>query len=394
MERKKNNCAARHERRCLRLLIAGGGTGGHVYPAIAIAQKVRACRPDAEILFVGTRDRLEARAVPRSGFSLAFITVKGLAATRPALQRLGALLWLASGVPLWQSILLLARFRPHVVVGTGGFVCGPVLLAARLLRVPSLAVELNEIPGLTTRITARFVSAAAVVSEACRGRYIRLLGRKAPRVRVEVVGTPLRQEIISARREDAARALGLDPSRLTLLVFGGSIGSLPVNKAFGQALGILARRPGMGEVEIVHITGRGNAPCLTAAQADELGLRYHPFEYRDDMHNALAAADMVVSRAGGSTLAEITARSLAAIIVPWSGAAERHQELNAAHLETAGAALVIRDSELTPQRLADAIWLLLSDTAAREQLARQSLMMSKRDAADAVVRMIEDLAGD
>jgi len=391
MGREKHNSAARQDGP-LRLLLAAGGTGGHVYPAIAIAQRVRACRPDAEILFVGTRDRLEGRAVPRAGFKLAFISVKGLAATRPALQRLGALLWLASGAPLWQSVLLLARFRPHVVVGTGGFVCGPVLLAARLLRVPSLAVELNDIPGLTTRITARFVSAAAVVSETCRRRYLGLLGTRAARVRVEVVGTPLRQEILSTRREDATRALGLDPSRLTLLVFGGSIGSLSVNKAFGQALEILARRPGMSEVEILHITGRGNAPRISAEKASSLGLRYHPFDYRDDMHNALAAADIVVSRAGGSTLAEITARGLPAVIVPWSGSAEGHQELNAAHLERAGAALVIRDAELTPQRLADAIWLLASDPAAREQLARRSLMTSKRDAADAVVRMIEDLA--
>jgi UDP-N-acetylglucosamine--N-acetylmuramyl-(pentapeptide) pyrophosphoryl-undecaprenol N-acetylglucosamine transferase len=392
MKQAKDNSAAPHGTTGLRVLIAAGGTGGHVYPAIAIAQRIRARHSEAEMLFVGTRDRIEARVVPAAGFRVAFITVKGLAATRSVVQRLKAGLWLAAGVPLWQSLLLLRRFRPDVVVGAGGFVCGPVLVGAWLTRTPSLAVEQNEIPGLTTRVAARLVSGAAVVSDGCRNRYLALLGRRAERVRVEVVGTPVRGEIISTSREDAARALGIDPSRLALLVFGGSIGSLPVNRAFVGAVEILARQPAFNEVEIVHITGRENVAYLDEARARELGLRYHVFEYRDDMHNALAAADIAVSRAGGSALAEITARGLAPIIVPWAGAAEGHQEQNAAPLEASGAAVVIRDAELTAQRLADEIWRLVSDPAARDGLARRSEAMGRPGAADAVVDMIEDLA--
>lgn len=378
----------------LRVLIAAGGTGGHVYPAIAIARHLRQAHPEAEILFVGTRERMEAQAVPDAGFRLAAIKVKGLAGRQSHFQRLVSLAWLLAGLPVWQSLVILLRFRPHVVVGMGGFASGPVILAARMLRIPCLAVEQNEIPGFTTRLVARMVSAAAVVSEQCQQRYLRLLGRRARTVPVRVVGNPVRPEILSTTRDEGIKALGLDPGRVVLLAVGGSIGSLPVNRAFAAALELLAKKPGFADrVEILHITGRQNVAFLDPARARELGLRYHVRDYLDDMHHALAAADVVVTRAGGTALAEMTARGLPAVVIPWAGAADGHQEHNALRLANAGAAVMIRDAELTPERLADAVWALVSDEAARRRLAERSRSLGRPDAAARVVGMIEQLAG-
>jgi len=375
------------------VLMAAGGTGGHVYPAIAVAKHLREVQPDSQVLFVGTRERLEARAVPAAGFPLAVIRVKGLAGRQSLLQRVASIAWLAAGLPLWQSLAILLRFRPHVVVGMGGFASGPVILAARLTGIPTLAVEQNEIPGFTTRIIAKMVSAAAVVSEPCRQRYLRLLGKRASKVSVRVVGNPVRAEILSATREDGARALGLDVNRTILLAVGGSIGSLPVNRAFAGALELLAKKPGFANsVDVLHITGRQNIAFLDPARAEEFGLRYHVRDYLDDIHNALAAADLVVTRAGGTALAEITARGLPAIVIPWAGAADGHQEQNALRLAKAGAAVMIRDAELSPERLADDLWRLLSDEHARKRVAERSKSLGRPDAAAHIVAMIEQLA--
>ena len=152
----------------MRVVLAGGGTGGHVYPAIAIATRLRQRAPDAAVLFIGTRDRMEAEKVPAAGFDFAAISVRGVTGRQPLLRRARALGRLATGLPVWQSLRILRRFRPDVVVGTGGYVCGPVILAARLLRVPTMTVEQNEVPGLTTRLVSRLVEVAALVSETRR----------------------------------------------------------------------------------------------------------------------------------------------------------------------------------------------------------------------------------
>jgi len=372
----------------LRVVFAAGGTGGHVYPAIAIASRLRHLHPDAAVLFIGTRDRMEAEKVPAAGFDLATISVRGVAGRQPLLRRLGALARLAIGLPVWQSLATLRRFRPDVVVGTGGYVCGPVILAARLLGVPTMTVEQNELPGLTTRLVSRLVDVAGLVSEASAAGY----ARSGRRQEVEVVGNPVRPEIITTTREAAAAALGLDPGLTTVVATGGSIGSLPVNRAFVGALEQLAAEGALAGVQVLHLTGRENALRLEPDRVEALGLRYVAREYLDAMHNALAAADLLVTRAGGTALSEIAARGIAAIIIPWAGAAANHQEQNAAPFAQSDAGIVIRDDELTPERLAAAMERLLGDPAARDEMARRCRELGRPDAADRVIAIIERLA--
>ena len=378
--------------RPLRVLFAAGGTGGHIYPAIAVAQRLLELHPGSEVLFVGTRARLESTVVAGYGFDLKYISVAGLAGKMSLWRRLRSMASLAVGVPLWQSMSIICRFRPSVVVGTGGFVCGPTILAAWILAVPTLLVEQNEAVGVTSGLVSYLVDAAGVVSEQSAQLLHRGLLRR--RMRVEVVGNPVRRQILRTTREQGCQALGLDPSKIILLAFGGSVGSLPVNRAFCGALEILAQEGLLKDVDAAHVTGRENVHRLEAGRAKELGIRYHVFDYLDDMHNALAAADIVVSRAGGTALAEITARGIAAITVPWAGAARNHQEQNARRLFDKGAVVMITDADLTPSRLANELRSLLTDENKRIELAQRAKQLGRPDAADRVIEIIEDLAAD
>jgi UDP-N-acetylglucosamine--N-acetylmuramyl-(pentapeptide) pyrophosphoryl-undecaprenol N-acetylglucosamine transferase len=350
----------------------------------------------SEVLFVGTRGRsplrpsLESTVVVGCGFELKHISVAGLAGKMSVRRRLRSAASLAIGLPLWQSMVAISRFSPSVVVGTGGFVCGPMILAAWLLSVPTLLVEQNEAAGVTSGLVSYLVDAAAVVSEESAQLLRRGLLRR--RTRVEVVGNPVRLQVLRTTREEGCRALGLDPSKIVVLAFGGSVGSLPVNRAFCGALEILAQEGLLKDIEVAHVTGRENVHRLEAGRAEELGIRYHVFDYLDDMHNALAAADIVVSRSGGTALAEITARGIAAITVPWAGAARNHQEQNARRLFEDGAVVMITDADLTPSRLANELRSLLTDEQRRTDLAHRAKQLGRPDAADRVIEIIEDLA--
>jgi UDP-N-acetylglucosamine--N-acetylmuramyl-(pentapeptide) pyrophosphoryl-undecaprenol N-acetylglucosamine transferase len=355
-----------------------------------VAQRLLELHPGSEALFVGTRGRLESRIVPACGFELKCISVAGLAGKMSLWRRLRSLASLAVGLPLWQSMSIISQFSPSVVVGTGGFVCGPVILAAWLFSAPTLLVEQNEAAGVASGLVSYLVDAAAVVSDEAAKFYQNRTLLKP--VRVEVVGNPVRSQVLRATREQGAQALGLDPLKIIVLAFGGSVGSLPVNRTFCGALEILSQEGLLKDVEVVHVTGRENVHRLEAGRAEELGIRYHVFDYLDDMQNALAAADIVVSRAGGTALAEITARGVAAITVPWAGAARNHQEQNARRLFDKGAVVMITDPELTPVRLAQELRSLLTDERRRTELAHRARQLGRPDAADRVVEIVEDLA--
>lgn len=239
--------------RPLRVLFAGGGTGGHLSPALAIAQTLRLCHPDAEVLFIGTADRLEASKVPAAGFAFRAISVHGLAGRwsfAGLARRLRALLEILTLLPLWQSLFILGQFQPDVVVGTGGYVCGPVLFAARLTRRTAILVEQNEEIGYTSRLVSRFIRLAAVISESS-GAYFRAHG-----IRTEVVGNPVRPAILDTTRQQGIAALELESDRCTLAIVGGSLGSTPVNEAAIGALRRLAREHWFRDGwQVVHAVG-------------------------------------------------------------------------------------------------------------------------------------------
>ena len=373
----------------IRVLLAGGGTGGHLVPAIALAQALRERDANTPILFVGAADRMEALAVPAAGFDFAPISVHGLMgrwSLSGLMRRLRGALEVLSGLPLWQSIAILRRFRPDVVVGTGGYVCGPVLLAAWLRRIPTLLLEQNEDPGATSRLVMPIVSAAAVVSEGA-ARPFRKRG-----VRVETVGTPVRPLVMATTREEGVRALGLSPSRKTLAILGGSLGSRAVNSAAAGALKALAEQEWFRSGwQTVHITGRGRDGAPMVAEMKGLGVRYTAYDFRDDVHHVLAAADAVVTRAGGTFLAEISARGIPMVVVPWSGAAQDHQTHNALPFAEAGAAIIISDSELTATRLAATLESLLPDEGRLRAMAEACRSLGHPEATDRILTTIREL---
>jgi len=372
-----------------RVALTGGGTGGHVYPALAVAAALRRQRPEVRLLFIGG-DRLEARLVPAAGLPFRAISVHGIAGhgLSGGLRRVRALAELALGLPLLQSLSVLRGFRPHVVIGTGGYVSGPVLLAARVLSIPSVVLEGNRTAGLTSRAVARLVDVVAVAYPEMARFFSRRVRRGAC---VVVTGLPVRQEITAITREAGAAALGLDPSLTTMLVLGGSLGSKRINEALLGALARLSEddpSPLRG-AQVLHVTGR----WPTRAVRGRLAGNYRAVPYLDRLcPEALAAADVIVARAGASTAAEITARGIAAVLIPWSGTACGEQALNAAFLARAGAARVIADGDLTAERLAALLADLLRDSEARKRMAQASRELGRPEAADAVARIALDLA--
>jgi len=316
----------------LTLMIAGGGTGGHIYPAIAIAREFQARDASRRVVFVGTQYGLEKTIVPKAGFPLEFISVGGLKGKGP-LDLAKNLLRLPVG--FFQAWRVIGRHHPSVVLGVGGYSSGPVLLAAWMRGVPTIIHEQNAYPGLANRSVAKFVKAVAVA-----------FADAAPRLKrsdAVVTGNPVRKEFFEAARQPATG------NRLNrLLVFGGSQGSKMLNDAVIRALPLLPR-----DLEIVHQTG--------PKMLDEVQRSYAEFPnarivaYIDPMVDELAAADIVIARAGAMTIGELAAVGRAAILVPFAAATNNHQELNARVMEKAGAAIVITEKELTPQALAEAV---------------------------------------
>jgi UDP-N-acetylglucosamine--N-acetylmuramyl-(pentapeptide) pyrophosphoryl-undecaprenol N-acetylglucosamine transferase len=310
------------------LMIAGGGTGGHIYPAIAIAREVLARDANRRVVFVGTEYGLEKAIVPKAGFPLEFISVGGLKGKGP-LDLVKNLFRLPLGfIQAWR---LVGRHKPSVVLGVGGYSSGPVLLAAWLRRVPTIIHEANAFPGLTNRLVAKFVTAVAVAfAEA---------GPRMKRQDAIVTGNPIRAEFFEQRATSNERRL---------LVFGGSQGSKILNDAVVQALPLLPP-----ELEIVHQTGPRMLEDVQRAYGDRPNARVVP--YIDPMVDELAAAGIVICRAGAMTLGELAAVGRAAVLIPFAAATNNHQELNARVMEKVGAAIVITENELTPERLAAAV---------------------------------------
>jgi UDP-N-acetylglucosamine--N-acetylmuramyl-(pentapeptide) pyrophosphoryl-undecaprenol N-acetylglucosamine transferase len=351
-------------------MIAGGGTGGHIYPAIAIAQEFLARDAARHVVFVGTEYGLEKTIVPRAGFPLEFISVgglkgKGFADLAKNLARLPL-----GFVQAWR---LVGKHRPSVALGVGGYSSGPVLLAARLRGVPTLIHESNAFPGLANRALARIVTAAAVAFADA--------GPRMKRRDAVVTGNPIRREFFEAQRTPSERR--------RLLIFGGSQGSHILNEAMTGALLFLARLK--GRLDIVHQTGPRELEQVRAAYKDSAFDDARVVPYLDPIVDEIAAADLVVSRAGAMTIGELAAAGRAAILVPFAAATNNHQELNARVVERAGGAIVITEPQLSPERLGLAINEVINDPdrAARMGAAAQTLAVP--DATKKIVDLLESI---
>ena len=358
----------------MKVMIAGGGTGGHVFPGIAVAEELRRVRKDAEILFVGSRRGLEAVAVPEAGFKIRYILARGF--PRRAWWR-----WpvaaLATIIGLFQAVWLVGEERPDVVLGTGGYVSVPVALAAWIWRRPLLIQEQNSIPGLANRWLSR-------VADEVHLSFVEARTYFARKDHLKVTGNPIRAHVLSGEKGAAYSEFGLQPGRPTIFVFGGSRGAHRINEA---ALEAMKRLKGRVDVQWILQTGREDLEWATkVVQSSELPARVLPFLTK--IHLAYAAADLVVCRSGAMTLAEIAACGTPAILVPYPYAAHDHQRVNASNLVDRGAAAMILDHDLTGDRLAKEIAHWLSDRPALSQMSSNARRFARPDAAEKIARSI------
>ncbi len=356
----------------MRVLIAAGGTGGHIYPGIAVAKEIMRRDPKSEVRFVGTARGLENKLVPQAGFELSLIDSAGLKNVG-AVARARGLLVLPKSFLAARS--LIRAFCPDVVVGAGGYVSGPVVLTAALMKLPTLVMESNALPGWTNRVLARFVDKAAVSFDAALPFF---------RGKAVVTGNPVRREFFEIPTRK--RELG----QFSILVFGGSQGAHAINEAMIAALSSLEDL--RDSLRVTHQTGeadfgRANSGYIAAGWEE----RANVTKYIDNMVTAFAAADLVVCRAGATTTAELTAAGKASIMIPFPLAADDHQRKNAEALEQAGAGGMILQQDLSGASLANEIATFVQNPeriTAMEQAARQ---LARGDAAAAVVEMIEKL---
>jgi UDP-N-acetylglucosamine--N-acetylmuramyl-(pentapeptide) pyrophosphoryl-undecaprenol N-acetylglucosamine transferase len=351
----------------MRAILAGGGTGGHVIPALAIAYELKK-NYGAEVLFIGTARGIENRLVPAAGYALQLVRV-GALKNVSLMTRAKTAFDLPRAV--WDAERMLNEFAPDVVIGVGGYASGPAMLAAVVKHIPTLAFEPNVVPGFANRVVARFVSGAAVHFEET-AKYFR---------HAEVTGVPVRQAFfeIPAKR-------GGTP---TLLVFGGSQGAHAINEAMIRCLPELRQSPG---IHIIHQTGERDYNDALAAYR-ELHESAEVFKFIEDMPAAFARADLVVCRSGASTVAEITAAGKPAIFVPFPRAADDHQRVNAEALARSGAAVVVEESKLEGVWLAETIAALLGDPQRLQAMSDAARGLAHPDAARDIAVMAARVAG-
>ena len=353
----------------MRAILAGGGTGGHVIPAIAIAQQLRDSY-GAETIFIGTQRGIETRLVPQAGFRLRLIDVGQLNRVSLA-TRFKTLTALPTAIAAAWSIM--ADFRPDVVIGVGGYASGPAMLAAALRGTATLVFEPNVVPGFANRMVAPMAKAAAVhFEQTCRWFQ-----------NCEVTGVPVRREFFEIPRRDS-------DSAPTLLLFGGSQGSRALNRALVESLPVLAER--IPRIHVIHQTGEREYQQIQSEYL-KVSIRAEVSPFINDMASAFACADLLVCRSGASTVAEIAAAGKAAIFVPLPTAADDHQTRNAESLARRGAAFMIRESEFTSASFVETVASLIVDRPRLEAIGQAARQIAHSDAAAHIAAMAARLAG-
>ncbi len=367
----------------MRIIVSGGGTGGHIYPALTIVRAIQKKIPGAEFLYVGTKDGMEADIISKEGLPFATVNIQGF---KRSLTPENLLRGARAFGGVMKAMGIVRHFRPDAAVGTGGYVCGPILLAASLMGVPTLIQEQNVMPGITNRMLARFVSCIAMGTKEAESYF--------PAEKRIFTGNPIREEVLRARSDEGKKLFGLDPEAKTVLVSGGSRGARSINRAMVGVLAHYAGRPG---VQILHVTGKAGydetMEGLREAGVDIEGagnLFVQPYLY--NMPQALACADAAVFRAGAIGIAELTARGVPSILVPYPYAAANHQEMNARAIAEAGAARMILDRELTAERLLSVLAELLSEDAKLRRMAEAAKRLGRPKAAEEIADRVISLA--
>jgi len=356
----------------VRVLIAGGGTGGHLFPGIALAEEVVTRHPKNDVVFVGTNRGLEARVVPQNGFVFEAITSRGL-------KGMGLLKFLLGLLTLplsfFEALSLVRKYKPDVVVGVGGYSSGPVVMAAWLSGVPTAVQEQNALPGVTNKILGKFVRAVFLSFEETK----RFFGEK----KTHVLGNPIRRALL-----DNFLKPSVAHEKFAVLIFGGSLGAKGLNARVIDALPHLAARK--DSLKIVHQTGKLDLETVKQAYEGK-GLDAEVREFIDDMSGAYLSSDLVVCRAGATTIAELTTCKKASILVPFPFATDDHQAVNAKALVDAGAALMFREGELTGEKLAATILELEADKPRLEKMQKAAGNLGRPEASREIADVLQQL---
>lgn len=361
----------------MKVIIAGGGTGGHLFPGIAVAQELMDRSLAREVVFVGTEHGIEARVLPREGYAVRFLRAEGFVG-KSALGKARALVLFA--VAFFEALRIIRSLRPDIVIGVGGYASVATVMAARLKGVATLIHEQNSVPGLANRVLSRVADTVAVTYQESIAFF--------PAHKTYLTGNPVRKQMAKKGIDEALAVFPLQKGVATVFVFGGSAGATSINRAVVEALNYLYDL--RQNIQFIHQTGERDHEKVTEAYR-RLGFAgvVVPFVYR--MAEAYSIADLVVCRAGATTLAEITALGKASVLVPYPHAASGHQEHNARKLVDMGAARMIRDSELNGERLGSVMRELLSQRALRVDMEHRAAAFGRPDAAEKIARLAQAL---
>ena len=358
----------------MKVIMTGGGTGGHIYPAVAIADEIRRRVPDAEIIFVGTERGMEKDIVPKAGYPIRFITVSGLDRKNPV-KLVKTLKDLSKGIHEARRILY--EFRPDLVIGTGGYVCGPVMKCAAEMGIPTYIHEQNAFPGLTNKLLSRGADRVFVAFDEAAAYF---KTRKPP----VTVGNPVRKAFAETDREAARASLGVGPDEFMVLSFGGSLGAKKINDEMLAVTRKLKDRKGL---RIFFVTGRRYYRVITE-NTDQNDGRVRYLEYIDDMPKYLNACDLAVTRSGALTVSEITACGRASIMIPSPYVTNNHQYFNAKVVADRGGSILIEEKELEEGVLAEIIEELMADPERVRKMEAASKQLGTISAADTICSMI------
>ena len=348
-----------------RFLFAGGGTGGHLFPAVAVAEKIKARIPEADILFVGTKTKIEGRVVPKLGYKFKSIWIKGFSRTFD-IENL--LFPIKLGVSLLQSLLINMSFRPKVAIGSGGYVSGPAIWGSSVMGAKVILLEQNSYPGITTRLLEKYADEIHT-SYSDSAKYLK------SKDKIKITGNPIRESLTKIDRVAALRHFGLSSGIKTLLILGGSLGAASINEAVSLSITLFK------EKKIQMIWQTGNNYYNIYKDRAENGIIISPFF--EDMNMVYSAADLVVARAGATTIAELLVLGIPSVLIPSPNVAENHQYYNAKSLADENAAIIIEDKNVR-NNLADIIISTIYNDKKLEDLSNNSKKLGKPDAASRI----------
>lgn len=365
----------------MRIVLSGGGTGGHIYPAVAVARQLEAEEDDSDFLYIGGTRGLESKLVPQEKIPFKAIDITGFR-RKLSMDNFKTIMRFLKGVK--ASKAMLKEFKPDVVIGTGGYVCGPVVYAASKLGIPTMIHEQNAIPGLTNRFLSRYADTVAVSFEGMESAFP---GSK----RVIYTGNPRATTVTTASPQRGFASLGIPEGSKVVLVVGGSRGAKAINEAMIEMATYVGKGNG---VHYVYVTGEPYFEETRKALRQKLGgvpNWLHILPYIHNMPEVLACTTLIVNRAGASFLAEITALGIPSVLIPSPNVTNNHQEANARQLEREGAAVVLLEKDLNGQVLFEAVQRITKDEAVHQTMSQASLRLGKRDSAALVVKELHRL---